>query len=88
MKPFVKKLLWVLFTPIVIALLALVTARDGMEIALSLLCFVVPAYLVVGLILLLVSGPAAETGKALMLASGIILLVGLSTCGLMLATMN
>ncbi|NSL89964.1 hypothetical protein [Chitinophaga solisilvae] len=85
MSTFVRKLLWALLVPLGIALIAVLSGDEGIIGAGLLLMFVVPAYVVVGVILLIVKHE--EIGKALLLSAGIMLLVGLSTCGLILASM-
>lgn len=84
MKPFVQKLLWMLGIPLSIALVMALSGDEGIVGAGLLLLLVVPSYLVVGGILAIFSKANAEAGKALVLAAGIVLLVGLSTCGMIL----
>ncbi|WP_343744812.1 hypothetical protein [Chitinophaga sp.] len=88
MKPFVQKLLWMLGVPLSIALVMALSGDEGILGAGLLLMFVVAAYFVVGVLLAVFSRPNAEAGKALVLAAGIIMLVGLSTCGLILAGLH
>ncbi|RBL93968.1 hypothetical protein [Chitinophaga flava] len=88
MKPFTRKLLWTLLTPLGIALLMAISGSDGIMGAGLLLLFVTPMYLLVGLVLVMFSDSGVETGKALLLSSGIILLVGLSTCGLIVSNLR
>lgn len=88
MKPFVKKLLWVLLIPLGIALLMMISGEEGMIGAGLMLMAVAAGYVVVGVIMLIVSKESEEMAKALLLSAGIILLVGLSTCGLILSNLG
>ncbi|MBC9910411.1 hypothetical protein [Chitinophaga varians] len=88
MKPFVQKLLWLLGIPLSIALVMAITGDEGIVGAGLLLLLVVPSYLVVGCILAIFSKAGAEAGKAMVLAAGIIMVVGLSTCGLIMAGLH
>ncbi|NML35661.1 hypothetical protein HHL17_00500 [Chitinophaga sp. G-6-1-13] len=88
MKPFVQKLLWMLGVPLSIALVLAVSGDEGILSAGLLLLFVVPAYLVIGVLLAIFSREGAEAGKAMVLAAGIIMMVGLSTCGLIIAGLH
>ncbi|SKA22684.1 hypothetical protein SAMN04488128_1021735 [Chitinophaga eiseniae] len=87
MKPFVSKLLWLLGVPLVLGLAMLAGGEEGIMSAGLMLMFLMPAYLVIGCLLAIFSREYAETGKALVLASGVMLVVGLSTCGIILASM-
>ncbi|HVI45198.1 MAG TPA: hypothetical protein VM802_10010 [Chitinophaga sp.] len=83
MKPFFKKLLWILGAPLVIALLMCLSSSEGILGAGLLLLFVSGTYGVIGIILLFTK--EADTGKAMLLSAGIILLVGFSVCGIILS---
>nr|WP_295872688.1 hypothetical protein [uncultured Chitinophaga sp.] len=87
MKPFVSKLLWLLGVPLVLGLAMLAGGEEGLMSAGLMLMFLMPAYLVIGCLLAIFSKANAETGKAMVLAAGVILVVGLSTCGIILASM-
>ncbi|SHL64742.1 hypothetical protein SAMN05444266_104271 [Chitinophaga jiangningensis] len=86
MSEFLKKTLYFTLIPIGIVLLLLLTGgASGLEIGISLLLLLLFGYFLGGLILLLIG--RREIGKVLLLSCGIILLVGLSTCGILLMGM-
>ena len=87
MKPFVRKLLWALGVPLGIALLMVLSGEEGIIGAGLMLLAVTGVYVVIGAIMLIVSKQSEEMAKALLLSAGIMLLVGLSTCGLILSGM-
>ncbi len=78
-KPFARKLLWTLLTPISISLVLASAVNKEMGAGLLFL-FVAPVYLVTGLILVMFSVSRNETGKVLLLSSGIIQLLGGAIC--------
>lgn len=83
MNDFFKSVLLFTLVPLGIFLLMCVTSDDGMIMAGLLALAVVAGYFIVGLILIIANKNLV--GKAMLLSSGIILLVGLSMCGLALS---
>jgi hypothetical protein len=77
-----KDLLLVTLIPMGIFLLVCITGDEGIILAGILSILLVVAYFIIGLILLLQKND--HWGKVLLLSAGIVLLVGLSTCGVML----
>ncbi|SEV99307.1 hypothetical protein [Chitinophaga arvensicola] len=84
-KTFKEVLLYTLI-PLGIFLLICLTGDEGILGAGILLLLLVAVYFILGLVLLVANN--AHLGKVLLLSSGIILLVGLSTCGMMMNGMN
>lgn len=85
MKPFVSKLLWLLGVPLILGLAMMLGGEEGIISAGLMLIILTPVYLVIGCLLAIFSKTYAEFGKAMVLAAGVMLVVGLSTCGIMLA---
>ncbi|MET3874685.1 hypothetical protein [Chitinophaga sp. OAE865] len=82
MNEFFKNVL--LFTLIPLAILLLMCMSDeGIVIAGILALVLVGGYFIVGLILIIAN--KNQIGKAMLLSSGIILLIGLSMCGIALS---
>lgn len=77
-----------LFTgiPLLLFLILCFNGEDGILGAGVLMLIVSGAYVLIGLILLLTE--SKHIGKVLLLSAGIILLVGFSTCGLILSGMS
>lgn len=72
--------------PLVILLLICLSGGEAILGAGVLMLLVAGAYFLVGLVMLITSN--THMGKVLLLCSGIILLVGFSTCGLIMAGMG
>ncbi len=83
MNEFFKSVLLFTLIPLGIFLLMCVTSDEGMIMAGLLALAVVGGYFIIGLILIIANKNLV--GKAMLLSSGIILLVGLSMCGLALS---
>ncbi|WP_291912090.1 hypothetical protein [Chitinophaga sp. CB10] len=83
MSEFLKKTLYLTLAPLGLALLICMVDAVAVLFAGMLLAAVVAGYALVGVIMIITGGE--ETGKALLLSAGIILLVGLSTCGLIIS---
>ena len=77
-----------LFTgiPLFILLLFCLGGDEGIIGAMILALVLVGAYFILGLILIIVG--QVHTGKVMLLSSGIILLIGLSTCGIIASGMS
>lgn len=84
-KTFKEVLLYTLI-PLGIFLLMCLTGDEGILGAGIVMLLVVGAYFILGLIMLIAD--RTHLGKVLLLSSGIILLVGLSTCGMIMNGMN
>ncbi|HEY8956824.1 hypothetical protein [Chitinophaga sp.] len=83
MNEFFKNVLLFTLIPLGIFLLMCVTSDEGMLMAGLLALAVVAGYFIIGLILIIANKNLV--GKAMLLSSGIILLVGLSICGIALS---
>ncbi|SHL64710.1 hypothetical protein SAMN05444266_104270 [Chitinophaga jiangningensis] len=86
MNEFLKKTLYYSLIPLGLALLICITGDMAILFAGMMLLFVVGGYFLAGLIMILTG--REQTGKALLLSCGIILLVGLSTCGIILSNLK
>lgn len=86
MNEFFKKVLLFTLIPLGIFLLMCVTSDEGMIMAGLLALAVVGGYFIIGLILIIANKNLI--GKAMLLSSGIILLIGLSTCGIILSGLS
>ncbi|GEP90922.1 hypothetical protein SAMN05660909_00707 [Chitinophaga terrae (ex Kim and Jung 2007)] len=83
MSSFTRLLLIFVAIPIVVILIGgLLAGLEGMLEALIFAGFLLVVYLVAALICFILDH--RDAGKALLLSAGIILLIGLSTCGIML----
>ncbi|MEI3801921.1 MULTISPECIES: hypothetical protein [Chitinophaga] len=86
MNKFFKDVLLFTLIPLGIFLVMCIAGDEGIIAAGLIAMFLVAAYFVIGLILVIVN--KNHMGKVLLLSSGIILLVGLSTCGLILSGLS
>ncbi|PSL48773.1 hypothetical protein CLV51_101101 [Chitinophaga niastensis] len=81
-----KDLLLVTLIPLGVFLIACLSGSEGIIMAGILSMLLVGAYFITGLILLILKNN--HWGKVLLLSAGIVLLVGLSTCGIMMNGMS
>ncbi|HWV64445.1 hypothetical protein [Chitinophaga sp.] len=86
MNEFFRNVLLFTLIPLGIFLLMCVTGDEGILMAGILAMVLVGAYFIIGLILIIAN--KNQVGKAMLLSSGIILLVGLSTCGIILSGLS
>jgi hypothetical protein len=86
MNKFFKDVLLFTLIPLGIFLLMCITGDEGIIAAGLIAMLVVGGYFVVGLGMVIAD--KNHIGKVLLLSSGIILLVGLSTCGIILSGLN
>ncbi|MEZ2446270.1 thiol:disulfide interchange protein [Chitinophaga sp. W3I9] len=86
MNKFFKDVLLFTLIPLGIFLLMCVAGDEGIIAAGLIAMFLVGGYFIIGLILIIAN--KNHIGKVLLLSSGIILLVGLSTCGIILSGLS
>lgn len=86
MSEFFKLVLYTTLFPGIPLLLLAVSSDEGIMMSGIFAMIVVAIYVLVAIVLLIMG--KTQWGKVLFLSAGIILLVGLSTCGLILANLN
>lgn len=86
MNKFLRDVLLFTGIPLFIFLLICLGGEDGIMAAGLLSLFLVGGYLFVGLILVIAG--QSHIGKVMLLSAGIILLVGLSTCGIIVSGLS
>lgn len=86
MNKFFRDVLLFTLIPLGIFLLMCATGDDGIVMAGLLAMALVGGYFILGLILIIAN--KNQVGKAMLLSSGIILLIGLSTCGIILSGLS
>jgi hypothetical protein len=83
MSKFLKDVLLFTGIPLLLFLVACMSGDEGIIGAGIMAMVLVGAYFLLGIIMIIANRP--HTGKVLLLSCGIILVVGLSTCGLILS---
>ncbi|MBS0028731.1 hypothetical protein ACTJJ0_25055 [Chitinophaga sp. 22321] len=86
MSKFLRDVLLFTGIPLFILLLICLGGDEGILGAMILALVLVGAYFILGLILVIAG--QSHTGKVMLLSSGIILLIGLSTCGIIASGLN